>query len=939
MGTATMQFKEGIYVTGSAHNPDGTDSNYSLVVSGTMYSDVNNPNIFAAILKNHDQGNGHVLKLTTEGTDKNSKLLSVEGATEGEFMLIRGDGRVGLGRVSALSNARLVVSGVNDNQSDIAISHKLQHLGDSDTHISFPANDQMSLTAGNVNLITLEEHASQPNNVFVNMGLQNTDFVVCGQTNQDLFYVDGSSDNIGIGTEPDEAYNLHISGSTTVSVLIGEGGSTNHNSTSTSKILLTADKGNSSVTGSILVQSPGGSFAHNMLMGTNSGHNVRLISNNAQRILLKSDGNVAIGSSDALFPLDITGETIIRNSSAQSDLGLYRHNASITTDMELGRLLIGGSENNTNFFPGVAIIGKATENWTPSSAEGTELNFWTTPNTSATLTQRMNIGNDGKVGVNKTSPTSKLHVGGTFTADDDIYALQDLNVSGALNLSSLALNTDFSPTAGNILAQKTGAQPGITLIHSASTLLGHTDHLEPQTTFGDLSFAGSNDTANNFAIGASISAITEGTWNITSDRPTALVFKTTESGTAINAEKMRLDNGGNLGLGTQDPAYNLHVEATGSGPRPRIGIVNRSNSIESGDQVGSLIFAAVRNTAFDSSHRTLAAIDTIAEQDFDVAGLDGSLNFETKINFRTAGSTGVTNAVAITGDNELQVDTITALDSDVQTEKIQWRHNTVNMAGGLPAASYDERIEISGSIKYAQFVKSNVQINGQEQTISAQPHRAHFNPNGVEDFEFRIGKINSVGTDQCVFISGSIDSKGTAEKGTTVFGGDVVVSGSLYDEDGNKYAKSNKVVAYGSISLQRNGGRTVSFDRQTSLGDGAGGYASVKSFLFAPFNGIVSKIVVNLKSAVDADSHGIITVSTFKNANGFSPASSAIALSADSFSQVNASNPTVHKCTFESGSPLSISEGDLLQFTVARNDAGTAGTTEGVVMIILEEDF
>ena len=25
MGTATMQFKEGVYVTGSAHNPDGTD--------------------------------------------------------------------------------------------------------------------------------------------------------------------------------------------------------------------------------------------------------------------------------------------------------------------------------------------------------------------------------------------------------------------------------------------------------------------------------------------------------------------------------------------------------------------------------------------------------------------------------------------------------------------------------------------------------------------------------------------------------------------------------------------------------------------------------------------------------------------------------------------------------------------------------------------------
>ena len=37
MGTATMQFKEGIIVTGSAHNPNGTDSAYAIVISGSAY--------------------------------------------------------------------------------------------------------------------------------------------------------------------------------------------------------------------------------------------------------------------------------------------------------------------------------------------------------------------------------------------------------------------------------------------------------------------------------------------------------------------------------------------------------------------------------------------------------------------------------------------------------------------------------------------------------------------------------------------------------------------------------------------------------------------------------------------------------------------------------------------------------------------------------------
>jgi hypothetical protein len=36
MGTATMKFKEGIIVTGSAHQPNGTDSDYTLIASGSV---------------------------------------------------------------------------------------------------------------------------------------------------------------------------------------------------------------------------------------------------------------------------------------------------------------------------------------------------------------------------------------------------------------------------------------------------------------------------------------------------------------------------------------------------------------------------------------------------------------------------------------------------------------------------------------------------------------------------------------------------------------------------------------------------------------------------------------------------------------------------------------------------------------------------------------
>ena len=36
MGASTVQFKEGMYITGSAHQNDGTDSAFSLIVSGSV---------------------------------------------------------------------------------------------------------------------------------------------------------------------------------------------------------------------------------------------------------------------------------------------------------------------------------------------------------------------------------------------------------------------------------------------------------------------------------------------------------------------------------------------------------------------------------------------------------------------------------------------------------------------------------------------------------------------------------------------------------------------------------------------------------------------------------------------------------------------------------------------------------------------------------------
>lgn len=152
MGTATMRFNEGIIITGSA----GTDTPALVVTGSTVISgstlgpslDVYN-NIssqYVAIIDNDASSNSHGMKITTDGTGTGTNILDVESGTTNHFR-IRGDGRVGIGKSTALPASVLTVSSSNSD-SDIAIAHKIHHIGDSDTYIDFPSNDNMTFTAG-----------------------------------------------------------------------------------------------------------------------------------------------------------------------------------------------------------------------------------------------------------------------------------------------------------------------------------------------------------------------------------------------------------------------------------------------------------------------------------------------------------------------------------------------------------------------------------------------------------------------------------------------------------------------------------------------------------------------------------------------------------------------------------------------------------------------
>ncbi len=188
------------------------------------------------LIDNDNSSSGHGLKVTSDGTGTGTNLLDVESASTTHFR-VRGDGRVGIGKVSSLPAAVLTVSSSNTD-SDIAIAHKIHHIGDSDTSISF-ADDEISLVAGGRTFIKIEEASTDK--LTINNGGLDIDLKVSGENYPNLIRTDAENDRVGIGTSSPDGI-LHID-----------------NGTSNTEVIIEKDAGTS---GSIVFHNAGTREAH-----------------------------------------------------------------------------------------------------------------------------------------------------------------------------------------------------------------------------------------------------------------------------------------------------------------------------------------------------------------------------------------------------------------------------------------------------------------------------------------------------------------------------------------------------------------------------------------------------------------------------------------------------------------------------------------------------
>jgi hypothetical protein len=173
-------------------------------------------------IDNDQNTSGHVLKLITDGNGSGSRFLEMEDGDGDVLFMARADGRFGFGAtgVSSMGAGTFVVGIDGGHTSDIAISKRLQHLGDSDTYMDFTAADQIEFVAGGVDFIHMTEDGSQDVIVF-NEGGADVDFRVESNTKTHAVFVDAGTDQVlvlsgGNANSPNEsAYpdtNFFVSG-------------------------------------------------------------------------------------------------------------------------------------------------------------------------------------------------------------------------------------------------------------------------------------------------------------------------------------------------------------------------------------------------------------------------------------------------------------------------------------------------------------------------------------------------------------------------------------------------------------------------------------------------------------------------------------------------------------------------------------------------------
>jgi len=289
--------------------------------------------------------------------------------------------------------------------------------------------------------------------------------------------------------------------------------------------------GSNSATGNLNV---GGYKITNMATGTASGDAVTL--GQAQAGINTQSTTLAI--TNTRFSADTTPAAIYLQKSRGATVGT---NTIVQSGDALGGLYFNGA-NGTGYSNAASII--ASCDGTPGATNDMPgaLRFYTTADGSGTLTERMIIKNDGKIGIGTSAPVSDIEIQGTGT----------IITNGRYSNDTSGARFDFQKSRGATVGTNTIVQSGDLL--------------------GQINWFGANGTT--FTVGASVRASVDGTPGATNDMPGRLEFHTTADGAGSLTERMRITNAGRIGFGSTTPGSFVQITNNESAVINSLGIAS-----------------------------------------------------------------------------------------------------------------------------------------------------------------------------------------------------------------------------------------------------------------------------------------------------------------------------------------------------------------------------
>ena len=186
-----------VVVSGSLYGPTAVigDSTVGFPQATALNVYANVSGDFAVKIDNDENAQGHILKLSTDGNGSGTSMLEMHDGDGDTLFKARADGRFGFGAagVSSMGAGTFVVGIDGSHSADIAISKRLQHLGDSNTFMDFPQADSINFQAGGVEMLTMAEENDTGMVLFLSGGAATDPDVM--SSNDVNFFVSGALDS------------------------------------------------------------------------------------------------------------------------------------------------------------------------------------------------------------------------------------------------------------------------------------------------------------------------------------------------------------------------------------------------------------------------------------------------------------------------------------------------------------------------------------------------------------------------------------------------------------------------------------------------------------------------------------------------------------------------------------------------------------------------